>query len=47
MIRFEGLASCCIRVPRLECARQPKLEEMKLKDGSQEKFDDADNGMCE
>jgi hypothetical protein len=45
--QIEGLASCCISVPRLKCARQPRLEKMKLKDGSQEKFDDADNGMSE
>lgn len=47
MIRLEGLASCCIRVPRLKCARQPRLETMKLKNGSQEKFEDADTGVSE
>lgn len=47
MIRLEGLASCCISVPRLKCVRQPRPETMKLKNGSQEKYEDADNGMSE
>lgn len=44
---IEGLASCCRSVPRLKCARQPRLEKVKLKDGSQEKFEDADTGVSE